>query len=151
MNQAIIAVIYTVVAGIFFGVWPFVMGKSDATSLHLIILGIGSLIAGITGLCYEPQINVGTIVRMSIIFAFIAALMNGFGQLFYVKMIAIAESAKDINLSVLLVLASVTMVVTQAVGGLIKSEPVTKEKIIGIILAIPVMILLSWKSPSITE
>ena len=123
--------IWPVIAGLCFGTWPLIMKSSGLNAIMAsFVLTVVSL------LVYLPFLKSGfdqaALLKMGVILAVVAGLLNGIGTIAFQKMIGAKEM--DITQVVLMVII-IQFVITAAGGRLFYHELFTLKKALGVVAA----------------
>ncbi len=126
MNPLILALISA--AG--FGLWPSIARVSGLNPiLTAIIVGSATLIPAIFAI---PFSETGRVSASALFVCVFAGIINGVGFIAYAKLVSNAELSLSLYVPVTIINS---LIVAVAAGILIFHEPITAQKITGIILA----------------
>jgi len=125
--------ILCLIAGIFFGMAPLVGRLSSVNAMMMAVLvAVGTLAATIPVAFSQ---NYATVGWLYLCWGLLGGLINGIGLLAYYKLVAGANSGLW-NVSTVLPITAVIMPVVIVIGGcIIFKEPMTTNRIIGLVLA----------------
>lgn len=123
--------LWPVIAGLCFGTWPLIMKSSGLNAIMAsFVLTVVSL------LVYLPFLKSGfdqaSLLKVGVILAVVAGLLNGIGTIAFQKMIGGKEM--DISQVVLMVII-IQIVITAAGGRLFYGDIFTVKKVFGIVAA----------------
>lgn len=136
-SPAFLAVLITALG---FGLWPLVARFAALSPIATALFAsVGTVIVVAAGMRL-PMFTYGQISGGAALICLVGGILNGIGFLAYAYII----SNSDWNLSLYIPIAVVAMSVMTVIGGIILfHEPVTAQKLAGILLAIAAIWVLS--------
>ncbi len=129
--------LYCVLAGFFFGIWPIIGRFSKLSPAQIaVVVAFATMVVSLVNL--RALQNIPSFSSLSI--GFLAGVLNGLGLLVY----GILINWKGQNISKLISIVSVIVPVVIIIGGyLVFREPITIKKTLGIMFACVSIWLLS--------
>jgi drug/metabolite transporter (DMT)-like permease len=133
------ALVLSILAGLGFGAWPLAMRGSG---FHPFVAGF--LLNAGSALLFAPflkgRLSTTTFAGVGLLFAAIAAALNGFGHVAFQQLVA----RQEIELSTMNIIVLIVILFTISAGGaLFYGEPFTWRKTVGVLLGIGAVILLA--------
>ncbi len=134
--------LWSILAGFLFGLWPLVMKKSGLTPMAAAFTL--TAVSLVVCLPFLGRVDYQTTGFLTIGFglAMVAGVMNGFGTIAFQKMLA----DKNVEIAVGILLVILTQVVVTAIGGrLFYGELFTTKKVAGLVTSVVAVYLLTSK------
>ncbi|MCX6784628.1 MAG: hypothetical protein NTV81_01680 [Candidatus Komeilibacteria bacterium] len=131
---------YCALAGLGFGVWPFLARYSGLPPTWLaVMITVGTFSAASVWTAIAPKAGPITIRALAI--CLVAGLLNGLGMIFYAKLVGWQDSSVEVSkimpLTTLLMIGFGVMI-----GAGLFHEPITMKKAAGLVLAAGAVMLL---------
>ena len=131
---------YCVVSGFLFGAWPMISRSASLNPSQLITaIAVGTLAVSLVGGAVTSTFT-GVVTTKGLIVGLFCGILNGVGALAYAKLIG--WEGKNIT-SLIPIAAIIIPVAAVIVGTVMYREPVTMNKIMGILLAVGAIYMLN--------
>lgn len=136
--------IFSILAGLAFGIWPFFMKKSGLTPMaNAVVLTVVSLMVYLPFVILNPaDLQAVNVLTVGFGLAVVAGAMNGLGTIAFQKMV----TNKEVAIATGVMLVILTQVVVTAVGErVLYGDLFTTKKVFGIAAAGAAVYLLTSK------
>ncbi len=134
------ALVFSIAAGIFFGSWPLIARFANLSSFWVaFFIPFGTIL--LVALAWAPKfLTASSLSWRAVLVGLLAGACNGLGMLFYGQVI----SRADWDVSKYVPLVAIVSIAAAAVGAFtLFREPITIQKIAGLVLAAVAVWLLS--------